>query len=254
MSTGLLLPVPAITDKRKYALFLDLDGTLLEIADHPDAVDVDVRIHSLLASLQSVFDGALALISGRTIEAIDTLLQPLHLAAAGQHGLERRAADGRIQEYRESLDDIQLLRSVIAAVAKQHPMLSVEDKGLTMAVHFRRAPQLEAELYAQLNHAVEAADGRLKLQAGKMVLEVKPSGRNKGVAINEFLSEAPFIGRCPIFIGDDLTDEFGFTVVNTQGGISVKVGPGVTVANHRLENVAAVRSWLEQLASLSTTY
>lgn len=225
--------------------FLDVDGTLLSIADTPASVIVDPGLPSLLARLHRAAGGALALISGREITVLDRLFSPLKLPAAGQHGAERRDALGRTHTHAVHARGLEEARAAAHAFAEAHPGVLVEGKGLSLAVHFRRAPGAEQALRALLEGVVAGSAGELALQPGKMVYEVKPAGRDKGSAIAEFMAEPPFCGRFPVFIGDDVTDEYGFAVVNDLGGLSVKVGEGPSHAQARLPGVQAVRDWLE---------
>lgn len=238
-------PVPAPPSPDAGAFFLDVDGTLLGIAATPDKVTVDPGVLSLLSRLRDACGGALALISGRGIAVLDRLFAPLRLAAAGQHGAERRDAEGRVHTHPVHVRGLGEIRAAAGAFAARHPGLVLEDKGLSLAVHFRQSPAAEPALRALLAGMVAERSGEIALQPGKMVLEVKPAGRDKGTAITEFMREPPFRGRLPVFIGDDVTDEFGFAVVNGLGGLPVKVGPGETCARLRLDGVEAVRGWLE---------
>ena len=234
-------------DPRTTALFLDIDGTLLEIAETPASVRVEPGTVALLGRLQERLGDALALISGRPIGDVDRLFAPLRLPTAGQHGIERRDCAGRFHRHDAPLLALDRLRGDIARFASEAPGVLVEDKGLSIAVHFRRAPLLGSRIRDFLEQALRGSDDDLGLQAGKMVLEIKPTGRNKGTAITEFMAEPPFQGRTPAFLGDDITDEFGFDVVSGLGGYSIKVGDGQTGAPWRLEGVAATRAWLERL-------
>ena len=229
------------------AFFLDLDGTLVEIAQQPAAVQVASELPALIAGLYAAAAGAVALISGRPIADVDRLLRMPQLAVAGQHGAERRDARGHLHLY--AVDDRALshLRAQAQAWSVVHRGLLIEDKGLSLALHYRGAPELERALEALAHEAVRATNGEFHLQPGKMVLEIKPSGRDKGRAISEFLGEAPFMGRMPVFVGDDVTDEYGFRAVNARGGISIKVGEGSTDATLRLSNVDAVHRWLRSV-------
>jgi trehalose 6-phosphate phosphatase len=227
------------------AFFLDVDGTLLGIAATPDAVAVEPGLVAQLAALEKATGGAVALISGRSIAALDALFEPLTLPAAGQHGAERRDAAGRFHRHILGARGIEEARAAAHGFARNHPGVLVEEKGLSVAVHYRRAPGAEPALRALLEGIAAGSGGELALQPGKMVFEVKPAGRDKGTAITEFMDEPPFRGRVPVFIGDDVTDEYGFAVVNERGGLSVKVGEGPSCARARLPGVEAVRDWLE---------
>jgi trehalose 6-phosphate phosphatase len=239
-------PRPQATDS--WAFFLDVDGTLLEHAERPDAVRTDPAVVQLLAGLRAATGGALALISGRPVASIDALFDPLRVPAAGLHGVERRDALGKLHSH--ALPEIPLRRAAaqLAEYATRHAGLIFEDKGLGLALHFRNAPHL-AQAATGIAAAVAAELGdEFELQRGKMVIEIKPGGRDKGVAIEDFLREPPFAGRTPVFIGDDLTDEYGFSMVNRLGGHAIKVGAGETVARWRLADASAVRDWLAQCA------
>jgi trehalose 6-phosphate phosphatase len=196
----------------------------------------------LVARLARDAGGAVALISGRPIAGIDRLFAPLRPAAAGQHGAERRDAAGRLHTVR--LPDMKEAADAIARFAAENDGLLFENKGLSMALHYRLAPQLGEAAQAVVREAAAGLGGALEVQQGKMVVELKPAGRDKGRAIEEFMAEPPFAGRVPVFVGDDLTDEHGFEVVNRLGGHSVKVGEGASAARWRLEAPAAVRAWI----------
>jgi len=227
-----------------WAFFLDIDGTLLEFAARPHEVRVDRSLLELLAQLQAAAGGALALVSGRSVEDIDALFVPLALAAAGQHGTELRGADGTIRRHAPPLQELGRAAAQIVRLTAAHAGLVFENKGMALALHYRLAPALR-ELAEREMRAIAAALGDgFELQSGKFVVEIKPSGNNKGSAIAELVAEAPFAGRRPVFIGDDLTDEPGFEVVNRIGGHTIKVGPGITRARWHLFDAAAVRRWL----------
>jgi trehalose 6-phosphate phosphatase len=232
--------------ERDHALFLDIDGTLLDLAPTPDRVRVDARIAALLPALARRLGGAVALITGRTLEDAGRLFPELSLPVAGQHGLERRAADGSIHLHDAPSSGLRSLYPQLARFAARHEGLWLEDKGTTLALHYRLAPLLASHVHQTLKTQLAAAGvGRgLRLQPGKGVLEIKPDGRDKGTAILEYMAEPPFAGRFPVFVGDDQTDEYGFAAVLRVGGWAVKVGPGRTRAQFRLPNVGAVRSWL----------
>lgn len=228
------------------ALFLDIDGTLLELRDAPDQVAADGELLSLLPALRQSCGGALAVVSGRPVGGIDGLFFPLRLPAAGQHGIERRDAAGNTHFHDGCGRQLDALRRQMGALVERHPELLMEDKGASIALHFRRTPHLAGEVRSRLEECLlEAAD--FCLQEGKMVLEVKPAGRDKGTALLEFMAEPPFRGRLPVFLGDDVTDEYAFLEVNRLGGLAVKVGEGPSVAPWRLPGVAAVRAWLGRL-------
>ncbi|MDA8255946.1 MAG: trehalose-phosphatase [Betaproteobacteria bacterium] len=226
------------------AFFLDVDGTLLEIADTPSAVRVDLELLELIERLSRVSGGALALVSGRSISDLEELLGAQRMPLAGQHGLERRDAAGRLWIHAAPPGAKCTIKEALAPVLARHPGLLLEDKGLTLALHYRQAPHLAAYAHRLMAGVMQEAGGGLELQKGKRVIEIKPAGIDKGTAVAEYLAESPFRGRHPVFIGDDLNDEHGFAEVNRAGGISIKVGPGPSCARYRLPQVAAVRNWL----------
>lgn len=223
------------------ALFLDFDGTLVDIAETPEAIHVPPALIGLLGELHRLLGGALAVVSGRQIDSLDRFLAPLRLPAAGEHGVQRRDAEGRMQEQRAL--DLRGVLDIANELAQAHPGLLVERKHAAIALHYRLVPQLEALCRESL---VQAIDGQpqFELMHGKFVFEVKPAGINKGIAIDAFLREAPFAGRVPVFAGDDTTDESGFAVVQPRGGTAIKVGSGPSLALHRLDSPRAVFEWL----------
>ena len=226
-----------------WAYFLDIDGTLIEFAATPDAVHIDAVLLALIAGLQRASGGALALVSGRALSFMQRRLG-LGLPLAGQHGLERRDAAGRLQTHKAPDAARRAIKAALAPVLARHPGLLLEDKGLTLALHYRRAPHLAAYAQRLMAQLAETAGAGLEMQRGRLVAEIKPAGINKGTAVAAYLTEPPFKGRRPVYIGDDLTDEQGFATVNRLGGISIKVGSGKSCARFRLRDVAAVRRWL----------
>jgi trehalose 6-phosphate phosphatase len=234
-------PPPAHVD---WAYFLDVDGTLIAIADRPDAVAVDASLLDLIERLYQASGGAVALVSGRAIADLQQLLAPLHVPMAGQHGLERRDAEGRLWTYEAPPGVKESIKAALAPVVARHPGLLLEEKALTLALHYRAAPQLASYVHRLMARLAREANAGLEVQRGKRVAEIKPAGYDKGSAVTAFLSAPPFRGRQPVFIGDDANDEHGFAEVNRMGGISIRVGAGKSCATYRLPNVAAVRSWL----------
>jgi trehalose 6-phosphate phosphatase len=248
MSTPRRAPPPPL--RGDCALFLDLDGTLLDLASAPSLVLVDPGVAALLPVLLRSLDGAVALITGRAIADVDRLFPGLRLPVAGQHGCERRAADGTRHQYAPTAAAIALARANLTRLTARHPGLLLEDKGATLALHYRGAPRLAGWAHRVAKASVAAAisgGAALRLQAGKRVIEIGPDGRDKGTAILDYLTEPPFAGRMPVFVGDDRTDEHGFAAILDAGGWAVKVGPGPTRARYRLPDVTAVRRWLAAL-------
>ena len=223
------------------AVFLDIDGTLVHLADSPGGVHIDRALCTLLAGLQEVAGGALALISGRSIADIDALFSPA-----------RRSVDGTLHFHAPPAARLRGPAAQLRSLVQSHDGLLLEEKGASLALHYRNAPDQAGLAEHEVRRIVEALGDDFELQAGKFVLEVKPSGKDKGTAIAEFLAEAPFAGRTPVFVGDDLTDELGFDLVNRIGGESVKVGQGPTRARWRLDNADDVRRWLSGIVNDGT--
>jgi trehalose 6-phosphate phosphatase len=239
------------------ALFIDVDGTLLEIAPQPELVLVPQPLPALLQRLARRRGGALALISGRPIADLDRLLRPWHGAAAGLHGAERRRPDGSFGAAGDGPADrraaaaLARLRPQLLALAAGAPGLRLEDKGRTLALHYRAAPERAGAVRAAAERALREAGDCLRLIAGKMVIELQPRHIGKDRAIAAFLAEPPFRGRLPVFLGDDTTDEDGFAEVNRRGGLSVRIGEprSATAAACALPSVAAALDWLAAAAS-----
>ena len=227
------------------AYFLDIDGTLVDLADSPSAVRLDPALPALVETLYESSGGAVALITGRSIADADRLFARRRLPMAGQHGHERRSADGVVTRHHISPKALDPARHTLGPIAVRHPELLLEDKGLTLALHYRRAPHLGSLAHRVMHAAQTSLGDRYCVHRGKCVVELAPAGRDKGLAIRAFMRETPFRGKPPVFIGDDVTDEHGFAMVNRLGGDSIKVGPGPTVAGWRLQSVAAVLAWLE---------
>lgn len=231
------------------ALFLDFDGTLVDIAPTPDAVVVTPQLVATLRVLADQLDGALAIISGRELCVLDGFLSPLLLPAAGEHGAQMRHADGSQSSIPKP--ELFIVSRAAQRLAVLHPKLLVEEKEAAIALHYRQAPELESLCLETMTEAVSRSPGT-ELMRGKQVFEVKPKGVNKGQAIAAFMAKPPFEGRIPLFVGDDLTDEDGFAVVQQLGGQGLKVGDGPTQAHHRFAGPAALREWLEASAAAMT--
>lgn len=241
------MSVPIVPDSR-LALFLDVDGTLLEIAETPYAVAVPDAVKLRLHDLSSRLHRALALVSGRSLATLDQLFAPHRFTAAGIHGCERRLAGGSIEYPAVDTAPLAKARDELSTWVDQHPGTLLEDKDYALALHYRLAPQLEGAALDATLTVLAALGGVYELQRGKFVFEIRPMGYTKGTAIRSFMHEPPFAGRTPMFIGDDITDEAGFVVVNQLGGVSVRVGESEgTAARYRFANVDAVIRWLHAL-------
>ena len=238
------LPEP----RADWALFLDFDGSIVDIAPTPDSVVVPGTLPPLLAALREALGGAVAIVTGRPIAQIDAFLGAAVPAVAGLHGLERRRADGALVRPPPN-DAPRRVRAPLEAFAAAHPGILFEDKEYSLALHYRLAPSLEDACRDVVDSALgDGAEG-WEILAGKMVFEIRPRGFTKGAAIEAFMGEPPFAGRIPVFCGDDTTDEDGFAAVNAQGGVSVRVGGrAATRAALRVDTVADLLDWLERVA------
>lgn len=240
-----VLSVPPLLSG-EYAFFFDLDGTLAEIKPHPDQVSIPPAVRSLLQKLSSLSEGALALVSGRSMVELDKLATPFRFPLAGVHGAERRDINGNAHVVTLPAELVKSLHALFDAEIARMPGTELEPKGMAFALHYRQAPEYEQQVLALAQSVVQQHDA-LALQPGKCVVEIKPKGINKGAAVAAFLNEAPFAGRTPVFVGDDLTDEAAFHTVNAMNGVSIKVGQGETQAKWRLAGVQEVHVWLEEL-------
>lgn len=245
------LPPPPRMETATAAMFLDLDGTLLDFAERPDAVVVDDSLRATLRALHAAFDGALAVVSGRPLCGIDALLELPGLCAAGLHGAELRHADGRIETLAVDAERLAHLRERARQRAREQPGVLVEDKGIAIALHWRNASSAEAAVLRIAGELLREAGPLFELQRGHCVAEIKPAGADKGRALAALMREAPFAGRQPWMLGDDLTDEHAFAHANELGGVAVVVGPRrPTLARHAIADPAAARAWLTALAKM----
>ena len=223
----------------QHALFLDFDGTLVELAERPELVRPDPQLADVLHACQQRLSGAVALLSGRRLESIDALLPGLHLPGAGLHGAQRRERPGgAIADLADSTGLAARLRERSAA----WPGLWVEDKGAALAIHYREAPELSVRALELLHDTVQGSG--LRIVSGKCVHEARPPAFDKGEALREFMQRAPFAGRVPLFAGDDVTDEDAVRVAQELGGTAIKVGLGSSRAAHRLVDPQALLLWL----------
>jgi len=229
------------------SLLLDLDGTIAPIMPRPHDVVPSPARTALMRALRERFGGRLAIVSGRTIAEVDRVLQGAVVAVAGVHGLERRTADGRLERAHPD-PALDIVRAELPKLLARFPDLITEDKGLSVTIHFRSAPEAASTVNAFARDIVDRTD--LVLQPGDTVAELRGPGAGKGAAIRAFMHEAPFVGARPIYLGDDQTDEDGFAAVGALGGVGVLVGPPrPTAATRRLANVDAVMDWLSAAMS-----
>ncbi len=237
------LPKPDPADP-PWALFLDVDGTLLELADHPDAVVVPPELHDLLPRLQSELDGALALVSGRSLAALDQIFGGLAVDAAGAHGAEWRLA-GKSDRLTSDAAAIAAMADDLRSRASNIPGTLIEEKGFSVAFHYRNTTLDEDAARALVTPVLPPGDSNYRLMAGKKVFEIVACHVGKGGAIRHFLSLPPYHGRLPVFAGDDVTDEDGFLAIDELGGHTIHVGEGTrTAARWRVPSVSALRVWL----------
>ncbi len=238
------LPVPV----DGWAVFLDIDGTLLDIAATPGAVDVPEGLPDDLVALSQKVDGALALVTGRSLDFVDAAFPGHTFHVAGLHGAEWRDSAGRRFSCAQK-PGLGAAKRLLEEKAADWPGVLVEDKGAAFAAHFRLVPQLETTVRGFMESLARGLGERWHLQAGKCVVEIRPAGGDKGAAVERFLGAPPFSGRRPLAVGDDITDEAMFAAVNRFGGLSVRVGRAMrpSAASATVESPAAVRGWIARL-------
>lgn len=231
-----------------WSLFLDVDGTLVDIAQSPDAVNIDATLRDLLERVRSRVGGALALVSGRPISELDRMFAPQVWPAAGVHGLERRDALGT-RHFKHVIDDglLAIARYRLQRVAERLPGTIFEDKGITVALHYRGAPQHEHLVRREARDVARDLGGDFQVLEGRKVVELRPGGATKADAVRDFLREPPYRGRRPIFIGDDVTDEEALREVERLGGLSIAVGDRVS-GMVRVAGPRDVRALLQDMA------
>ena len=234
-------------DLRKVALLLDFDGTIVDLAPTPDSVHVPPSLRRALARLIERTGGALALVSGRSIVDLDRFFAPMRLPIVGVHGAELRLLNDAATEKRDPTGLPPRLRHKLIALAGKGVV--AEDKGLSIALHYRLAPERAAAIRQAVDEiCAEPWDAPIEILPGKAVIEVKHAGFNKGTGVRELMTHLPFRGRRPIFIGDDTTDETVFAIMPDLDGIAFSVGRQVAGIAGCFAAPADVRAWLEQLA------
>jgi trehalose 6-phosphate phosphatase len=242
-------PLPAVGER--WALFVDIDGTLVDFAHHPNDVHIDAATLALLARLEHSLDGALAVLSGRCLADVDRMLSPLVLPAGALHGIERRDANGEINVT--SVPPAAAERVYEACVAGIQALdgVRLETKARQgFALHFRQRPAHEAAVHRLAQQVADASSGQFVVQKGNCVAELIPPGRDKGSALRALLATPPSTGRCPIMLGDDLTDESAFTEATRLGGFGIVVGNRrPTCAKYALPSPRHAVQWLERLAA-----
>ena len=236
--------------KEPVAVFTDFDGTLVDIAQTPDAVHVPDNLVARLETLSDTLSGAFAIVTGRMIAEVDLFLTPANFSIAGSHGAEHRHADQTLAPTDEVGTSAQTIADELTQVLGTDTRILIEKKHAGVAAHYRKAPEREDDVRS----AIEAAVAELPdftLVDGKKVIEARASETNKGDAVRRLMRLAPFRGRLPIFLGDDVTDEDGFAAVQDLGGFGIKIGDGPTAALYRLPDVAAARALLDGIAQHS---
>ncbi len=250
----LTLETPTIEQCYNWALFLDIDGTLVDIAPTPDSVTVLPTLPTLLNDLRQTLGGALALISGRSMIEIDYLF-PGRLDAAGTHGVEWRHAGTMLPEDGNHHDAMSNLMPEIEDRVRKLPGLLIEKKSHSFALHYRQHPERESDAWSLAGSALQALGADFRLLFGKGVVEIVAANADKGMAIKRFMALPPYRGRIPVFVGDDVTDECGFQVVNQMGGVSIRVGDtSFSLARFKIGTPPELRAWLSAIAiHLETT-
>lgn len=233
-------PVPS----HDWALFLDIDGTLLDIAPRPDAVRIPPHLPATLAAVSRRLGGALAVVSGRPIAAIDSILAPLSLPCAAEHGAVLRLPDGDMQRPGDTCRVPDSWRNCLEQAAKQWDGVIVDSKTYSVAMHYRLAPERRHDVQ-ELVHGIAAGDPEFEVIPARMAFELRHRSLHKGTAVFRFMQEYPFIGRMPVFVGDDVTDEDGFAACRELGGL------GLHVDSNFAGQPANVLKWLKEFADAS---
>lgn len=233
------------------AIFTDFDGTLVDLADNPNQIEVPKALPAQLERVMHDLDSAFAVITGRDIADIDRYLAPLHLAVAGSHGTQRRRADGFVEEVDMALvlaaEDIA---HTLAPLVRTHPGLVLDTREGVVALHYDRSPELEEAVHDAMDQAIHGVTD-FTIRPGRMMFEARPRGISKGTALRAFMREEPFLGRTPIFIGGDVSDEDGFIAAQELGGVGIKLGDGETAARMRIADVHSVHALIQGLGDIA---
>jgi trehalose 6-phosphate phosphatase len=243
-------PSEIAANPERWALFLDVDGTVLDVAATPNDVIVEVNLIENLARVEMLLSGALAFVSGRTIAVLDRLFAPLKLAAAGEHGAELRSSPGQAVSRYTTRPLDPALTAALAQLVAEHPALLLEEKPSSVVIHYRRAPELGSSVEQRIRALLDVAGPGLGLYSGKMSWDIREGVCTKGTAVRQLMAVDRFAGRTPVYLGDDLTDEDGFAEAERQGGVALAVAGEYRtprpIAFLAPENV---RDWLRQLAA-----
>jgi trehalose 6-phosphate phosphatase len=244
------VPVPGALGARidACALLLDIDGTLVDLAPTPDSVTIEEGLIATLQGLSARLDGALALVSGRSLIDIDRILAPLRVAAIGGHGAEMRLSASDPPRPNEGASMPESLKRRFAHIAQRDEGVLLEDKGYSFALHYRLAPHAEQWIYDEVA-AIRAdlPEAPIEILSGKFVVEIKPAGFSKATAVRELMTHPPFAGRRPIFLGDDITDETVFAIMPDMNGLAFSVGRKAQGVAGHFDAPRDVRAWLAQL-------
>lgn len=252
LSTGDFIHQKLMLEPERWALFLDIDGTLIDLAETPDGITVQADLAANLSLLSKRLNGALALVTGRAMPYADALFNPYSFPIAGLHGSERRDPSGKIERI-EISPAFEALKADLAEEAREWPGVLIEDKGAAVAAHYRQSPERQESVEATMSRYLDRAGSDFKLQRGKMVVEIRPARAGKGHAVEAFMQQEPFKGRKPITIGDDVTDEEMFAIANQSGGVSIRISetPSKTIAQLSLPSAAHMRAIIAALAAAS---
>jgi trehalose 6-phosphate phosphatase len=235
--------------RQRLALFLDIDGTLIDLAATPQSVVVPDMLTGVLSKLEGQLDGALALVTGRSLADVDRLFSAHRFIVGAQHGGEMRGPARQPRQELTFVAALNRLRPRLETILASWPGLLLEDKGRSIAMHYRQNPEIAPELKPLLHRLLAPESDTLELLEGKCVFEIKPKNFDKGDAVRALMTVAPFKSRVPIFIGDDETDRAGMAASRAHGGCAIRVGnKRDLLADGFLPSPAATRTWLRELA------
>ena len=236
-------------DDRPLALFLNVDGTLIEIAHRPSDLVVSPGLRRTLTTVFDSVDGAMALVSGRTLGELDRLFAPLKLPTAGQHGLELRDARGTVIREINEINRLGDMEDALRVFAMEAPGTILAHRGMSLALYYGDAPQFEEAARQLARNLVARYSENFHFSESVMELEIIPRGASKDIVVDSFMAAPPFAGRRPLYAGDDRSDEDGFAAVHRLGGISVQVGARIvtTIAQYRARSIADFHDWLARL-------
>jgi trehalose 6-phosphate phosphatase len=246
---SMMSPPPLPADVDRLAILLDIDGTLLDLAPTPREIFVSRELRETLTRLWRRTGGAVAFVSGRRLSELDLMFAPLQLAAIGGHGAEIRLSSGDAPAKPRAPPLDADVKREFAAIAELSRGIVIEDKGYSLALHYRLAPEQAMPIHRKAEQIRERlSSATLELLPGKLMLEIKQTGFTKATAARELMLHPPFYGRRPIFIGDDITDLPMFALMPELAGIAISVGEGIPRADYHFENPSAVRHWLDTLS------